>query len=40
MDDGGKRFSWVGLYLDLLFVLAVGQLALTRTTSPSASGCS
>jgi low temperature requirement protein LtrA len=27
MDDGGKRVSWVELYLDLVFVLAVGQLA-------------
>src|ERR671927_448645 len=27
MEDGGKRVSWVELYLDLVFVLAVGQLA-------------
>ncbi len=28
MDDGGgKRVSWVELYLDLIFVLAVGQLS-------------
>jgi low temperature requirement protein LtrA len=27
MDEGGKRVSWVELYLDLVFVLAVGQLA-------------
>ena len=28
MDDGeGKRVSWVELYLDLIFVLAVGELA-------------
>ncbi len=27
MDDGGKRVSWVELYLDLVFVLAVGRLA-------------
>jgi low temperature requirement protein LtrA len=27
MNDGGKRVSWVELYLDLVFVLAVGQLA-------------
>jgi low temperature requirement protein LtrA len=27
MDDAGKRVSWVELYLDLVFVLAVGQLA-------------
>jgi low temperature requirement protein LtrA len=27
MDEAGKRVSWVELYLDLVFVLAVGQLA-------------
>jgi Bacterial low temperature requirement A protein (LtrA) len=27
VDEGGKRVSWVELYLDLVFVLAVGQLA-------------
>jgi low temperature requirement protein LtrA len=27
MDEGGKRVSWVELYLDLVFVLAVEQLA-------------
>jgi hypothetical protein len=27
MDDQGKRVSWVELYLDLVFVLAVAQLA-------------
>ncbi len=27
MDEQGKRVSWVELYLDLVFVLAVGQLA-------------
>jgi low temperature requirement protein LtrA len=26
-DGGGKRVSWVELYLDLIFVLAVGQLS-------------
>ena len=27
MDESGKRVSWVELYLDLVFVLGVGQLA-------------
>jgi low temperature requirement protein LtrA len=27
VGDSGKRVSWVELYLDLVFVLAVGQLA-------------
>jgi low temperature requirement protein LtrA len=27
MDEAGKRVSWVELYLDLVFVLAVGRLA-------------
>jgi low temperature requirement protein LtrA len=27
MDEAGKRVSWVELYLDLVFVLGVGQLA-------------
>jgi low temperature requirement protein LtrA len=27
MEDAGKRVSWVELYVDLVFVLAVGQLA-------------
>ena len=27
MNEGGKRVSWVELYLDLIFVLAVGQLS-------------
>ena len=27
MDGHGKRVSWVELYLDLIFVLAVGQLS-------------
>jgi hypothetical protein len=29
MPEAGKRVSWVELYLDLVFVLAVGQLAST-----------
>lgn len=27
MDEAGKRVSWVELYLDLVFVLAIGELA-------------
>jgi low temperature requirement protein LtrA len=27
MNDAGKRVSWVELYLDLVFVLAIGQIA-------------
>jgi low temperature requirement protein LtrA len=35
MDDGqGKRVSWVELYLDLVFVLAVGQLAHLIVAEP------
>ena len=46
MHEPGKRVSWVELYLDLVFVLAVGQLAHLivadpeMRTSGSRSGCS
>ena len=31
MDDGGKRVSWVELYLDIVFVLAVVACAAITT---------
>jgi low temperature requirement protein LtrA len=34
MNDGGKRVSWVELYVDLVFVLAVGQLARLIVAEP------
>jgi len=34
MDEPGKRVSWVELYLDLVFVLAVGQLAHLIVAEP------
>ena len=34
MDEQGKRVSWVELYLDLVFVLAVGQLAHLIVAEP------
>jgi low temperature requirement protein LtrA len=34
VDDGGKRVSWVELYLDLVFVLAVGHLAHLIVAEP------
>ena len=33
--EPGKRVSWVELYLDLVFVLAVGQLAHVIVAHPS-----
>ena len=45
-EHGGKRVSWVELYLDLIFVLAVGQLSHLIVHEPemqpsgSRSGCS
>ena len=33
--DAGKRVSWVELYLDLVFVLGVGQLAHVIVSEPS-----
>ena len=33
-DGGGKRVSWVELYLDLIFVLAVGQLSHLIVAEP------
>jgi low temperature requirement protein LtrA len=35
MDEGGKRVSWVELYLDLVFVLAVEQLAGVVVARPT-----
>jgi hypothetical protein len=35
MDDEGKRVSWVELYLDLVFVLAVAQLAHLIVAEPA-----
>jgi low temperature requirement protein LtrA len=35
MDEGGKRVSWVELYLDLVFVLAVEQLARVVIEHPA-----
>jgi low temperature requirement protein LtrA len=37
VDEQGKRVSWVELYLDLVFVLAVGQLAHLIVAEPKAS---
>jgi low temperature requirement protein LtrA len=37
VNDGGKRVSWVELYLDLVFVLAVGQLAHLIVGEPDMS---
>ena len=34
MEESGKRVSWVELYLDLIFVLAVGQLAHLIVSDP------
>jgi low temperature requirement protein LtrA len=34
MGEDGKRVSWVELYLDLVFVLAVGQLAHLIVAQP------
>ena len=34
MGEGGKRVSWVELYLDLVFVLAVAQLAHLMVAEP------
>jgi len=34
MPETGKRVSWVELYLDLVFVLAVGQLAHLIVAEP------
>jgi low temperature requirement protein LtrA len=34
VNDAGKRVSWVELYLDLVFVLAVGQLAHLIVSDP------
>ena len=34
MNEPGKRVSWVELYLDLVFVLAVGQLAHLLVAHP------
>jgi hypothetical protein len=34
MDGAGRRVSWVELYLDLVFVLAVGQLAQLIVAEP------
>ena len=36
VDEQGKRVSWVELYLDLVFVLAVGQLAHLIVAEPEA----
>ena len=35
MSERGKRVSWVELYLDLVFVLAIGQLAHLIVDRPS-----
>src|SRR5689334_17787084 len=35
MSEPGKRVSWVELYLDLVFVLAVGQVAHVISGHPS-----
>ena len=35
MSEPGKRVSWVELYLDLVFVLAIGQLAHLIVDRPS-----
>jgi low temperature requirement protein LtrA len=35
MDEAGKRISRVELYLDLVFVLAVGQLAHLVVAHPA-----
>jgi low temperature requirement protein LtrA len=37
VEDGGKRVSWVELYLDLVFVLAVGHLAHLIVEEPEMS---
>jgi low temperature requirement protein LtrA len=37
VEDSGKRVSWVELYLDLIFVLAVGQLAHLIVAEPEAA---
>src|SRR5690349_7437537 len=34
MDEAGKRVAWVELYLDLVFVLAVGRLAHLIVAEP------
>jgi low temperature requirement protein LtrA len=34
VNEGGKRVSWVELYLDLIFVLAVGQLSHLIVSEP------
>jgi low temperature requirement protein LtrA len=38
MSEPGKRVSWVELYLDLVFVLAIGQLAHLIVDRPSTHG--
>ena len=38
MDDQGKRVAWVELYLDLVFVLAVAQLAHLIEAEPVMRG--
>ena len=35
----GKRVSWVELYLDLVFVLAVGRLAHLIVAHPEGTAC-
>ena len=37
MPEPGKRVSWVELYLDLIFVLAVGQLSHLIVGEPELS---
>jgi low temperature requirement protein LtrA len=37
VEDSGKRVSWVELYLDLIFVLAVGRLAHLIVAEPEAA---
>ena len=37
MPEAGKRVSWVELYLDLVFVLAVGELAHLIVAAPERS---
>jgi low temperature requirement protein LtrA len=39
VNEGGKRVSWVELYLDLIFVLAVGGLAHVIEDEPEITAC-
>jgi low temperature requirement protein LtrA len=39
MSEPGKRVSWVELYLDLVFVLAVGQIAHLIVEGPQCGAC-